>query len=81
MGQGLAQAVTLLAPQCVVLGGGVSLLPERLWLEPIQQVLDRRVFGPFRGTYKVAPARLGDAVVLQGALVLARVEAANGRED
>jgi glucokinase len=72
MGQALAHAVTLLAPRRVVLGGGVSLLPDHLWREPIARVLDQRVFKPFRGTYDVVTARLGEAVVVHGALALAR---------
>jgi glucokinase len=71
MGRGLAHGVTLLAPQRVVLGGGVSLLPARLWLEPIREELDRRVFPPYRSTFDVVTARLGQEVVLHGALSLA----------
>jgi glucokinase len=71
MARGLAHAVTLLAPQRIILGGGVSLLPDELWLEPIRVELERRVFPPFRGTYDLATARLGEEVVLHGALALA----------
>lgn len=71
LGHALAQAVTLLAPRRVVLGGGVSLMPEGLWLEPIRQALDSRVFPPFRGTFDVVTAALGEDVVVQGALALA----------
>jgi glucokinase len=68
----LAHAATLLAPRRIILGGGVSLIGEPLWLAPIRRELDRRVFPPFRGTFDVVPAELGEAVVVHGALALAR---------
>ncbi len=70
-GQGLTHAVTLLGPRRVVLGGGVSLMPEPLWLEPVRAEVDRRVFAPFRGQFDIVTAQLGEAVVLHGALALA----------
>jgi glucokinase len=72
MGRALAHAVTLLAPRRVILGGGVSLIGEALWFEPIRRETDRRVFPPFRGMYDIVPAALGEAVVVHGALALAR---------
>jgi len=72
MGRGLAHAVTLLAPRRIILGGGVSLIGEDLWFAPIRRELDRLVFPPFRGTYDVVPAALGEEVVIHGALALAR---------
>jgi glucokinase len=67
----LGHATTLLAPRTIVLGGGVSLMGEELWFEPIRCELQRRVFGPFRGTYRLVPASLGELVVVHGALILA----------
>lgn len=72
MAQGLRQAVTLLAPRRIILGGGVSLIGEELWLGPIRCKLDAIVFPPLRGTFDLVPAALGEAVVVQGALALAR---------
>ncbi|MDB5351834.1 MAG: transcriptional regulator/sugar kinase [Planctomycetota bacterium] len=72
MGIALAHAVTLLAPRLVILGGGVSLIDEDLWLEPIRRALDERVFPPFRGTFDIVTAALGEDVVVHGALALAR---------
>ena len=72
MGRGLAHAVTLLAPRRIILGGGVSLMREDLWLDPIREELGRRAFAPFRGTFDVVPAALGEEVVVHGALALAR---------
>ena len=70
LAEGLAHAITLLAPSRVILGGGVSLIGANLWLNPIRREVDRRVFPPFRGTFEVVPARLGEAVVVHGALAL-----------
>jgi glucokinase len=72
MAHGLAQAVTLLAPHRIILGGGVSLIGEDFWLAPIRRQLDHLVFPPFRGTFDLVAAALGEEVVVQGALVLAR---------
>ena len=72
MTHALGQAVTLLAPHRIILGGGVSLMGEELWLGPIRRQLDTCVFPPFRGTFDLVGAALGEEVVLQGALALAR---------
>ncbi len=72
IGRALAHMATLLAPRRIILGGGVSLLGEALWLGPIREELEARVFPPFRGTFDLVPAVLGEAVVLHGALAVAR---------
>ena len=71
MGQAIATAITLLAPACVVLGGGVSQMDRRLWRDPIAECVNALVFEPFRGTYEIRTAQLGQDVVLHGALALA----------
>jgi glucokinase len=68
----LTQTVALLAPQRIVIGGGVSLIGDKLWFDPIRRLLDRDVFGPFRGRFDIVPAVLGEQVVVHGALALAR---------
>lgn len=72
MANALNQAVTLLAPRRIVLGGGVSQMGEDLWFAPIRHQLDIHVFPPFRGTFDLVPASLGEEVVVHGALALAR---------
>ena len=68
----LTQAIALLAPRRIVIGGGVSLVGDELWFDPIRRLIDRDVFGPFRGRFDIVPAALGEEVVVHGALALAR---------
>lgn len=72
LGWGIAQAATLLAPSRVVLGGGVSLLGETLFFEPLRESIKRYVFPPFARAFDVVPAELGEEVVVHGAIQLAR---------
>jgi glucokinase len=71
-GWALAQMITLLAPNVIVLGGGVSLAGEKLFLTPVRNEVDRYVFPPLRGTFKIAAAALDEEVVVHGALAMAR---------
>jgi len=71
LSRALAHAATLLAPRRIILGGGVSLIGEELWFGPIRLEVDRRAFPPFRGSFDIVPAALGEEVVVHGALALA----------
>lgn len=68
---GLAQMVTLLAPECVVVGGGVSLVGEDLFFAPLRAAVATYVFPPLRESVRIVPAGLGESVVVHGALALA----------
>jgi glucokinase len=70
-GWAIAQMVTLLAPEVVVIGGGVPQLGEALFLGPLRREVDRYVFPPLRGTFRLLPAALGEEVVVHGALAVA----------
>jgi glucokinase len=72
LGQGIRQAVVLLCPRRVVIGGGVSLMGEGLFFEPLRQYLADRGMAAFAGLTDVVPAALGEEVVVHGALALAR---------
>jgi glucokinase len=74
LGWAIAQVITLVAPAAVVVGGGVSLLGEALFFAPLRREVDTYVFPPFRGTYKLLPAELGEEMVIYGALALAAEE-------
>jgi glucokinase len=71
LAEGICHLIALVCPQRIVLGGGVSLLAKRLWLEPIRERVAWSVFRPFASCYEIVPAKLGEAVVVQGALALA----------
>jgi glucokinase len=77
-GWAIAQMITLLAPEVVVIGGGVPLAGEAVFFAPLRQEVERYVFPPLRGTYQLAPAELGEEVVVHGALALARAQATEG---
>ncbi len=70
-GWALAQMITLLAPNAVVLGGGVSLIGEELWLRPLREYVRQYVFPPLAGAFEIVPARLGEEMVVYGVLALA----------
>lgn len=72
LGWAIAQMITLMAPEVVVIGGGVSLMPEALFLAPLKENVATYVFPPLAGSYEIVRAELGEAVVVQGALLLAR---------
>lgn len=71
LGWGIAQAITLVSPEVVVLGGGVSLMDQGLFLVPLRRQVERYVFPPLAGTYAIEPAQLGEQVVVHGALAAA----------
>ncbi len=77
-GWAIAQMIMLVAPEVIVVGGGVPLAGEALFFAPLRREVDRYVFPPLRGTYRIAAAELGEEVVVHGALVLARARAENG---
>jgi glucokinase len=71
LGWAIAQVITLIAPQVVVIGGGVSKIGKELFLDPLTREVRRYVFPPLLDSYQIAPAALGDLVVVHGALALA----------
>lgn len=71
LGWGIAQMITLTSPQAVVIGGGVSLLGRELFFDPLAREVERYVFPPYTGSYRILPAALGEEMVVYGALALA----------
>jgi glucokinase len=68
----LTHVIALLCPRRIVLGGGVSLASADVFLNPLRTEVARMVFQPFKDCYDIQVAGLGEAVVVQGALILAR---------
>jgi glucokinase len=68
----ISQVIALLCPRRIVVGGGVSLMPDVLWLGLIRELVKKRVFKPFAGRTDIVPAALGEEVVVHGAIALAR---------
>jgi len=71
LGWAVAQMITLLAPEVVVIGGGVPLSGEHLYFTPLREEVDRYVFPPLGDRFEIVPAALGEEVVVHGALTLA----------
>jgi glucokinase len=72
LADGLCHVITLLCPRRIVIGGGVSLMGEKVLFEPLRKLVAERVFKPFADCYDIVPAALGEEVVVHGALALAR---------
>jgi glucokinase len=72
LGWALAQAITLINPGRIVIGGGVSLIGQELFFEPLREACKAEVFQPFARIAEIVPAALGEEVVVHGALALAR---------
>jgi glucokinase len=77
-GWAIAQVITLLSPEVIVVGGGVPLAGEDLFFAPLRASVGRYVFPPLAETYKIVPAALGEEVVVCGALALARAQTEDG---
>jgi glucokinase len=72
IGWAIGDVVNLLAPDFVVLGGGlVEAMPE-LIVKEVEQAARDRAAPPFSKTFKVAPAKLGDDAVVRGAAAWAQ---------
>lgn len=71
LAEALCHVIALVCPARIVLGGGVSLIDEELWLNPIRELVAERVFAPFAKCYSIVPAALGETVVIHGAIGLA----------
>jgi glucokinase len=69
LADGICHMIALVCPRRVVIGGGVSLIGEDLFFEPLRRLVRERAFEPFRDLAEIVPAALGEEVVVHGALV------------
>jgi glucokinase len=77
LGVAVASVVNLLAPDVVVLGGGLMEAVPGVFLKEVRNAVGKQAMKPFRSV-KVVAARLGDNAGVMGAAALAE-EAAIGR--
>lgn len=67
IGQAVGDIVNLLAPDTVILGGGlVEAMPE-LFVDGVEEAAKRRAAPPFTKVFRVVAAKLGDDAVVRGA--------------
>lgn len=71
LGVALANAVNLLNPERIALGGGVALDAGELLLEPARAEIQKRAFAPSANTVTLVRAALGDDAGLLGAARMA----------
>lgn len=72
LGLGIVTLVHLLAPDVVVMGGGLVEAMPKLIVETASKVAKQRVLPSYRGSFKVVPAKLGDDAVALGAVAWGR---------
>ncbi|MEX2212932.1 MAG: ROK family protein [Phycisphaeraceae bacterium] len=72
LGWAIAQVITLIAPQTIIVGGGVSLMGDVLFYEPLRKAVAAHVFPPLRDSYRIVAPALGEEVVVHGAAAMAR---------
>jgi glucokinase len=72
LAKAICQMITLLCPRRIVIGGGISLIGEKLLFKPLREMVADCVFRPFVNCYDIVPAALGEEVVVHGALALAK---------
>jgi glucokinase len=72
IGRGLAGAINLLAPDTVVLGGGLVEAMPRLFKDEVEASARASVMPSFRRTFKIKIARLGDHATATGAAAWAQ---------
>ena len=72
LGLGLANVVNLLAPDVVVLGGGLVEAMPKLYLQQVESTARKRVMSSLAHAFKVVVSALGDNAVVVGAAAWAR---------
>jgi glucokinase len=80
IGWTIGDIVNLLAPDVIVLGGGlVEAMPE-LVVDEVEQAARQRAAPPFAKTFKILPAKLGDDAVVRGAAAWAEATQHAGKD-
>jgi len=72
LGTGIGNAINLMAPDVVVLGGGLVEAMPKLFTAEVKKTAESAAMPAFRGRYKVSVAALGDDATVMGAAAWAR---------
>lgn len=81
LGLGIANVVNLLAPDVVVLGGGLVESMSEIYLKEVQKAVNKQALKTFTKSIRIEIAKLGDNAVIMGAAALAAEEAGAKRKD
>ena len=79
LGGAIASVANLLAPDIVVLGGGLVEAMSDLFLNEVRKTVDNRAMKSFTRSLKIVAAQLGDNATVMGAAALA-AEAGDGKK-
>ncbi|MBM3889527.1 MAG: ROK family protein, partial [Verrucomicrobia bacterium] len=71
LGVAIASVVNLLAPDVIVLGGGLIEAMADYFLDEVRDAVEKQAMKPFRKSVKVVAAKLGDDAGAMGAAALA----------
>lgn len=72
LGRGVAMTVNLLAPDVVVMGGGLVEAMPGFYLEEVEEAARSLCMNAYRKSFKMVKAELGDNAAVTGAAALAR---------
>jgi glucokinase len=72
LGRAIAAAVNMLAPDVIVLGGGLVEAMPKLYLDEVGEAVQRQVMPSFQRTYQLTCATLGDEAGTRGAAAWAK---------
>lgn len=75
IGKAVATVVHLIAPDVVVLGGGMIEAMPDLFVSTVSESANKHVLPSFQNSFKVTPAKLGDDAAVMGAAAWAAVNA------
>lgn len=78
LGVGMANLANIFNPDCIVIGGGLSNLGERLF-GPVRRVIRNTAFDVIADRVQVVPAQLGSNVGVIGAATVAISRSARGK--
>jgi glucokinase len=71
IGIAVGSAVNLIAPDVVVLGGGLVEAMQDLFISQVSKAANKRVMPAYKDTFKVLPAKMGDDAGVLGAALWA----------